>query len=233
MMTNESKFQIQIPPMASAAKIAMATVIAFIVGGVILVTAILPAEYGIDPLGTGKALGLIELANSTVKPAPVTAGADTAAVTIVPAADGVTDDGAPMVKHTFISQPARYKVDSRVIVLAPGEGMEIKYHMPKGGGLIYSWTATETIGYELHGEPDKNPPNTRIGYYESYDLDRKVGKNQSHGVFIAPTTGIHGWFWENTSAKEVTLNLVSSGYYDWIFQNRHDMETILQPSDPK
>jgi hypothetical protein len=233
MMTNESKFQIQVPPMASAAKIAMATVIAFIVGGVILVTAVLPAEYGIDPLGTGKALGLIELANSTVKPAPVTAGADTAAVTIVPAADGVTDDGAPMVKHTFISQPARYKVDSRVIVLAPGEGMEIKYHMPKGGGLIYSWTATETIGYELHGEPDKNPPNTRIGYYESYDLDRKVGKNQSHGVFIAPSTGIHGWFWENTSTKEVTLNLLSSGYNDWIFQNRHDMETILQPSDPK
>jgi hypothetical protein len=111
--------------------------------------------------------------------------------------------------------------------------MEIKYHMPKGGGLIYSWTATETVGYELHGEPDKNPPNTRIGYYESYDLDRKLGKNQSHGVFIAPSTGIHGWFWENKSNKEVTLNLVSSGYYDWIFQNRNDKETILQPTDPK
>jgi hypothetical protein len=232
-MTNDTKAQLQVPPLASAAKIAMATVVAFIVGSVILVTAVLPAEYGIDPLGTGKALGLTELANSTVKPATVTAGADTPAVTIVPAAEGVNEDGAPMVKHTFISQPTRYKVDSRVIVLAPGEGMEIKYHMPKGGGLIYSWTATDTIGYELHGEPDRNPPNTRIGYYESYDLDRKVGKNQSHGVFIAPSTGIHGWFWENTGKKEVTLNLVSSGYYDWIFQNRHDMETILQPSDPK
>jgi hypothetical protein len=52
-------------------------------------------------------------------------------------------------------------------------------------------------------------------------------------VFIAPSTGIHGWFWENTSKKEVTLNLVSSGYYDWIFQNRNDKETILQPTDPK
>ena len=62
-MTNESRSQIQVPPMASAAKIAMATVVAFIVGGVVLVTAVLPAEYGIDPLGTGKALGLTELAN--------------------------------------------------------------------------------------------------------------------------------------------------------------------------
>jgi hypothetical protein len=52
-------------------------------------------------------------------------------------------------------------------------------------------------------------------------------------VFIAPSTGIHGWFWENKGKNEVTLNLVSSGYYDWIFQNRNDKETILQPTDPK
>jgi hypothetical protein len=54
--------------------------------------------------------------------------------------------------------------------------MEIKYHMPKGGGLIYSWTATGIVSYELHGEPDKNPPGATIGYFESYDLDDKVGK---------------------------------------------------------
>jgi hypothetical protein len=232
-MTKQTDVQLMIPPVASAAKIALATVVALIVGGVILVTAVLPAEYGIDPLGTGKALGLMDLAKASEKAPPPSAGGDSAAATIVPVVDGATDAGAPMVKGTFISQPARYKVDSRVIVLAPGEGMEIKYHMPKGGGLVYSWTATETVAYELHGEPDKNPPNTRIGYYESYDLDDKVGKNQSHGVFIAPSAGIHGWFWENKSKKEVTLNLVSSGYYDWIFQNRNDMETILQPTDPK
>ncbi len=70
-MTNHTNVQLQVPPLASAAKIAMATVVALIVGGVILVTAVLPAEYGIDPLGTGKALGLTDLANATVKSAPV------------------------------------------------------------------------------------------------------------------------------------------------------------------
>jgi hypothetical protein len=233
-MTKETNVLLQIPPVASAAKIALATVIALIVGSVILVTAVLPAEYGIDPLGTGKALGLMDLANASGKAAPApSAGGESGAATIVPVVDGATSAGAPMVKGTFISQPARYKVDSRVIVLAPGEGMEIKYHLPKGGGLIYSWTATEPVSYEMHGEPDKNPPNTRIGYYESYDLDDKVGKNQSHGVFIAPSMGIQGWFWENKTQNEVTLNLMSSGFYDWIFQNRHDEETILQPTDPK
>jgi hypothetical protein len=221
------------PPVASASKIALATVVALIVGVVILVTAVLPAEYGIDPLGTGKALGLLDLAGASEKPATPSSGGNAAVASIVPVIDGETEDGAPYKKGTFISQPARYKVDSRVIVLGPGEGMEIKYHMPEGGGLVYSWTATGTVGYEFHTEPDKNPPNTRIGYYESYDLDRKVGKNQSHGVFVAPHTGIHGWFWENKGEKEVTLNLVSSGYYDWIYQNRNDMETVLQPTDPK
>ena len=33
--------------------------------------------------------------------------------------------------------------------------------------------------------------------------------------------------------KPVTLKLMSSGFYDWIFQNRDDKETILQPTDPK
>jgi hypothetical protein len=232
-MANNSETSTQVPPIASAAKIAMATVVALIVGAVILVVAVLPAEYGMDPLGTGKALGLTDLAKASEKAPPASAGTDSKAATIVPVMDGTTDGGAPVVKGTFISQPARYKVDSRMIVLLPGEGMEIKYHMPKGGGLIYSWTATDTISYELHGEPDKNPPNTRIGYYESYDLDDQVGKNQSHGVFIAPSTGVQGWFWENKTNKEVTLNLVSSGFYDWIFQNRNDKETILQPTDPK
>jgi hypothetical protein len=217
----------------SRGKIALATVIALIVAAVILFVAVLPAEYGIDPLKTGKALGLMDLAKASEKPQPVASGLETAPASIVPVLEVSKGGGAPTVKGTFISQPAGYKTDSRVIELAPGEGMEIKYHMPKGGGLIYSWTATETISYELHGEPDKNPPNTTIGYYESYDLDDKVGKNQSHGVFVAPSTGVQGWFWENKSGKPVTLKLMSSGFYDWIFQNRNDKETILQPTDPK
>jgi len=217
----------------SRGKIALATVIALIVAGVILVVAVLPAEYGIDPLKTGKALGLMDLAQASENPQAVASTSNSAPASIVPVLVVPKDGGAPTVKGTFIAQPTGYKTDSRVIELRPGEGMEIKYHMPQGGGLIYSWTATDIISYELHGEPDKNPPNTTIGYYESYDLDDKVGKKESNGVFIAPSTGVQGWFWENKTQKPVTLKLMSSGFYDWIFQNRDDKETILQPTDPK
>jgi hypothetical protein len=49
-------------PMASGKKIALATAAALLVAIVILLTAVLPAEYGLDPLGTGNALGLTALA---------------------------------------------------------------------------------------------------------------------------------------------------------------------------
>ena len=64
----EEKEIIQAPSMA---KIARATLVAAVVAVVILLVAVLPAEYGIDPLGTGKELGLMGLANAAAaKPAP-------------------------------------------------------------------------------------------------------------------------------------------------------------------
>jgi hypothetical protein len=52
----------------STGKIVTATIFALIVGAIVLVVAVLPAEYGIDPLGTGKALGLLELAQANANP---------------------------------------------------------------------------------------------------------------------------------------------------------------------
>ena len=45
----------------SARNILIATGIAFVVGMLVLLTAILPAEFGSDPLGTGRLLGLTAL----------------------------------------------------------------------------------------------------------------------------------------------------------------------------
>ena len=48
-------------------KLLTATAIAIGAAAVILITIVLPAEYGIDPLGTGRALHLTDLAKA--KPA--------------------------------------------------------------------------------------------------------------------------------------------------------------------
>jgi hypothetical protein len=223
------------PP--SKKRIAVATIAALIVASVLLVTTVLPAEYGIDPLGTGKALRLTDLAKaeSSKASAKTDAPANTnePPATIVPVLEPAADGGAPRLKGAFIAQPKGYRMDSREMKLKPGEGMEIKYNMRKGGGLIYSWTANGKLLFEFHGEPNVKPAGKEgTDYYETYDIDNQTGKEEAYGTFIAPSTGIHGWFWENKTPNEVTLKLLSSGFYDWIFENRNDKETALKTMDP-
>ena len=62
MVEQEDIQQVQAP---SKQAIAKATGIALAVALVLLFTAVLPAEYGIDPLKTGKLLHLTDLAKAT------------------------------------------------------------------------------------------------------------------------------------------------------------------------
>jgi hypothetical protein len=186
-----------IPKLQAPSKgaLAKATAVAFVIALVVLFVAVLPAEYGIDPLHTGAALGLTELSGST------NAANAPAATTATPAAQAAT----------LTAQAAAYKVDSEELVLRPGDGVEIKYHMQKGNTMLYSWTATGKVLFEFHGEPDQKP---NPDYYDSYELDNKVGKEKSAGSFIAPSSGIHGWFWENKGDKDVTIRLIVAGFFD-------------------
>src|SRR5205807_542207 len=86
-----------------------ATGIALLVALVLLFTAILPAEYGFDPLKTGTLLGLTGLSQTP----EVKKGA---APTPAPGKTGV-----------FRAEAGIYKVESEDFSLRPGEGMEMKY----------------------------------------------------------------------------------------------------------
>ena len=212
------------PP--SLRKILTATAGALIVAGVILTLFVLPAEYGIDPIGTGKKLGLTELVRAADPPAPVSDAS------IVPVLVPSPKGDAPTVQGAFVAQPNRFHTDARELTLPPGEGLEIKYNMKKGAGLIYSWTASGTLSVEFHGDPDVKPAGREgTDYYESYLLDT-AGKDQGHGTFLAPSQGIHGWFWENKGTTPVKLKLVTAGFYDWIVSNIKNKQTALKPMDP-
>jgi hypothetical protein len=194
MVEQENVQQVQAP---SKRAIAKATAIALAAAVVILFTTVLPAEYGIDPLKTGKALHLTDLAKATD------------AKTEPKAAVGARPTAAPTGIYT--AQPTSYKTDSEDLSLMPGDGVEIKYHMKKGAEMVYSWKANGNVAFEFHGEPD-NKPNK--DYFESYDLNDKGGADHSYGAFTAPTTGIHGWFWENKGKKQVDIHLTTAGFYD-------------------
>ncbi|OGT72485.1 MAG: hypothetical protein A3H44_09850 [Gammaproteobacteria bacterium RIFCSPLOWO2_02_FULL_57_10] len=52
----------------SARQLIIGTAAALVVALLVLVTVVMPAEFGIDPLGTGQALGLLELADASEGP---------------------------------------------------------------------------------------------------------------------------------------------------------------------
>ena len=70
-------------------------------------------------------------------------------------------------------------MDSRELKLGIGEGMEIKYHMLGGAGMVYSWTANKKVLFEFHGEPDVKPKGAAEDYFESYQKDDTVGEQSS------------------------------------------------------
>ena len=212
MIEQQDLEQVQAP---SKKTIAKATGIALAVALVILFTAVLPAEYGIDPLKTGKLLHLTDLAKATESKAeskPV----------------GARPVAAPAGIYT--AQSGIFKTDSEDLSLMAGEGVEIKYHMQKGAGMLYSWKATAPVAFEFHGEPD-NKPNK--DYFESYELNDQAGSDHSAGSFTAPSTGIHGWFWENKGKKEVQIHLVTAGFYDSAKMMAGDEKVDLTIQDAK
>jgi hypothetical protein len=176
------------------ARIALAAAAAMLVAGVVLMAAVLPAEYGVDPLGTGRLLGLNGLAQANAA-APAAEAAQASPESLEPVRPGANT-----------AQTVPLKQDTVTFKLGPFEGMEYKYRMEKGASMVYSWTATGRVRFDFHGEPQGAPQ----GYAESYEMSE--GEKAS-GSFFAPTSGIHGWFWENLSTDDITLTLTSTGFY--------------------
>ncbi|MDA1074540.1 MAG: hypothetical protein O3A63_07245 [Proteobacteria bacterium] len=145
------------------------------VATIILVTLILPAEYGIDPLGTGRWLGLSRLTNSSA---------------------GINE-----------LQTGSYNTDRFEFTLAPFESLEYKYRLEAHAAVVYSWSASEAVVFDLHAEPD----GAEAGYAESFETGREAKRN---GTYTAPFSGIHGWFFENRSQTDVKVVLNSAGFFN-------------------
>ena len=113
----------------------------------------------------------------------------------------------PPTPDAFVAQAGAFKTDSMEFTLAPKEGMEYKYRLAKGAGLLFSWVATAPVHVELHSEPEAGPK----GYAETFD--KHDSRESGHGNYVAPFAGIHGWYWENRTDREVVVRIVSAGHY--------------------
>lgn len=204
----------------SSAQLAKSTVLAMVSALAILVFAVLPADYGIDPTGVGRMLGLTEmgeikaqLAGEAAEDAARDAGN---AVPVAPAPTAVTPQQGSSLMDRILSEfligsavAQEMKTDEMSVTLAPGEGTEIKLTMLKGAKVEYSWTANgAVVNFDMHGDGGGNEI--------SYEKGRGVGEQQ--GVLEASFDGKHGWFWRNRTSAPVTVMLKTSGAYSEIKQ---------------
>ncbi len=116
------------------------SVMALVFAGIILITAILPAEYNIDPTGIGTKLGLTKLAPENL-------------------AKQATTQQENDRQHT--QQPE----ETITIVVPAKRGVEFKFAMQQFAKLKYNWsTDGHALYHDLHGEPKGDT----TGYFESY-----------------------------------------------------------------
>lgn len=177
-----------------------ATGIAVLAAGAILITTVLPSEFGIDPTGIGKAMGLTALSATNAEAAKLPDSVATPEPVVQTSAAIVAKSDVP------------FRGDEMSLTLQPDEGSEIKSTMRKGEKIVFSW-ATEggSVNVDMHGEK----PNAG-DKFTSYWKAKQVASDQ--GTFIAPFDGTHGWYWRNRGDKPVTVKVKVSGFYEKLAQ---------------
>jgi len=170
----------------SGRALAKATIVPLVLGGAVLVTTVLPAEFGVDPVGTGRALGLLDLyASESAAAAPAV---------ILPT------EGGPV-----FTQPSPYMTDARAFTIGAYGTLEFKYQLAGGAAMLYEWKATESVSFDFHTE--------RGGTPDEGDTFEKGEASEKQGAYIAPYAGIHGWYWKNNTDRDVRITLTSTGFY--------------------
>jgi hypothetical protein len=205
--------QTTVPPVAlpSGRQVAVGSALAVVVAAVAMVFFILPAELDIDPTGFGERTGLTGLARSgpgtniylqrglkrtnVLFPLDAPAKPDEATLRATLANKGVV-----------VPAGARFVSDHWEYELLPYTSIEMKYKLQQGEPMIFAWHAPVPVHYDMHAVPDQggNPAA------ESYAIGDASSRT---GVYVAPFTGIHGWFWQNQTLNPVTVSIDSTGLF--------------------
>ncbi len=170
-------------PTISNKGLIQALVIALFIAIVALLTMILPAEYNIDPLGLGKALGLTQLSEEA------------------------TESRIIKSKVPAKTTASGFQNDETVIEVPAGKGLEYKFYLEQYKSLTYSWkTDGSEIYFDMHGEPKDDTS----GYFENYVI---ANASESEGTITTPFTGTHGWYFKNNSDQPIKITLITQGVY--------------------
>ena len=187
----------------TSAQLLKSTIIAIIVAIILLIMVILPAEYGTDPTGVGKILGLKEMGEIKISLLEESQNESTQE-------NNTSSIKTDSVEQVMVNNTINNDVVE--ITIEPGKAIEIKLEMKSGSLVQYEWkTIKGGLNYNLHGDGYKGSQQ-----FISYKKGRMVPSDS--GMLKAEFDGYHGWFWRNREKFSVTVSLQTSGDYIQIKQ---------------
>lgn len=200
-MFNSNKPSLEDLP--TTAQLLKSTAIAAASAIVILTTIVLPSEYGIDPTGVGRMLGLTEMGEIKVQ---LEEEAEADRKVGIPEDDqsSLLNDVFGLFVGSAQAQEAEVWRDEVTFTLAPGASAEWKLVMRQGQTAEYRMNVEGgRVNFDLHGH----------GSGQSVTYEKGRGSTGSEGTISANFAGEHGWFWRNRDKVDVTVKVQVRGEY--------------------
>ena len=195
--------------MASGKRLIVSVVIAAAAGLLLVIAVIMPAEYGIDPLGTGRLLGLETITaepTRTIEITDVIGGNETVAEAEIPDFGDPVPLPNPAVHQDETQPPQRVTMQ---VPIGAEEETEIKTVLGEAKVILYSWSVDRGDIYsDFHG----HAPEFGQGFFVRYEEHQEGSGNE--GSLVAPFAGEHGWYWLNYNEYPVVVTLTVEGYFD-------------------
>lgn len=213
MSTNE-----EIKPVAlkvSGKSLALITGGGLVGGALIVLGAIMPAEFNVDPLGIGKVTGIGRL--------------------WAPETETFSGGGAALA-HSSTTEKSSHVVEISLGASDwPEAAVEYKVHMKPGQSIFYKWTVQNmdgtpaTIPIEMDQHGHDVPPE---GQAETVVEFRKERLLADQGSMTAPMDGIFGWYFRNHNADPVIVRVEIEGFYDLVQPGEPGNEFNVRPVEP-
>jgi hypothetical protein len=217
------------PAPPSRKSLLIGSVTALAIAAVGLVVFVLPAEYGIDPTGAGEALGLTKL-SEPAEEENIYLKRGQARTNVLFPLDAAAQPNEETLRATLESKgialpaDAEIKTDRYTFELLPYEGIEMKYVLAEGAPMVFSWRTAAPVNVDMHSHPFEGGD----ALTESFVIE-DLGSQTA--VYVAPFTGIHGWYWQNRTLENVTLTLNATGAFTGskIFDQTGEHDRPLSP----
>lgn len=222
----------------STGQLLRSTAIALVTAAALLVTIVLPSEYGIDPTGVGDALALTEMgeiktqleaeaaadAAASANPSPIDADARPVPAPSTNTAPAVV---APLAPPAPPAPPVPERQSSLWgtiggLIISPAAAQEqrqdeLTITLEPGEGAEIKLTMVEgeiaAFAWVVSEGGTVNYDTHGDGGGQNISYEKGRGVAADDGQLQAAFTGRHGWFWRNRGDAPVSLTIRTIGTY--------------------